>query len=823
MSFRHVILFLMVPALYAQEPRSARQIESALQDELYTLAEEQLWEALSVKTEPEEESDLTILLIRALAGQGALKDAVILSDESSHLPKQDAFIYWRARILFDANQLAEAAQCAEFVPEDSVYAAAALRLKGRAEQELGDVSAAIRTYETFRKRFPTDENAPQNLLDLAAIYLERKQRSDVIQVCRELLMNFPNHEWAAATRLELAHQLMGTDDSQDQREAIMLLTALGTDESAPSRLRAAAWVDLSTLQQRTGHIAESADALAKAETLTADMVQKVRQKAVLAGLRIDEGKTKEAFALLDDAVKESPDTAITVDLFLQKAEALLKTGDMAAAEKAFQTCLDLSADPAIQIRAQSGKGWSLWEQKRYEEAAIAFETAGFKGTQPDFCVTVLIKAGDARLAAGQYERAVEAYRRVIEKYPDHAMTAQAVYQWGVAQQFNGKLEGARSAFEQVEKQFPNSEFAPLAAFQAAELFKQEKKWELAIEQYHRIDSQYTNDAIRATALQQQGLLLYATEQWAEAQEHFQAVSTNFPESIEAPQALYMRGFCREKLGDSDGALALCLLFIDQYPDSQWAPEVLFWIGERYYNRGNYAQAQIPFLDIATRFPASDLLDDALFWAANALLKQDQFLEAFTVLGRIAKEVPGSPLMMKTRFAQGETLTELGEFPRAILAYEEVIKTNPDAPLADQARGRLADCLFTLGTSEPGRYQEALAAYQTLYKRSTTPFALRLQAKYKIARCEAKLGRKEKAFAHYLEAVYSGAEHTELLSPEAVPWFTRAAFDAAAYQEQQQQWKEAVNIYERVVQSGVPAKQEAQKRIEKIKRDHVLSF
>jgi len=75
----------------------------------------------------------------------------------------------------------------------------------------------------------------------------------------------------------------------------------------------------------------------------------------------------------------------------------------------------------------------------------------------------------------------------------------------------------------------------------------------------------------------------------------------------------------------------------------------------------------------------------------------------------------------------------------------------------------------------------------------------------------------------MEVVYSGTGQTEPLSPEAVPWFTRAAFDAAAWQEQQKQWKEAVHIYSRIIQAGVPAKSEAQKRIEKIEREYASAF
>jgi len=816
-------LLLLAPALVAQEPLSTRSIEAALEDELYPLAEQQIWEALSTPRTPDEESALTILLVRALAGQQKFTDAVILADESAGLPKQDAFTYWHARTLFEAGNSSAVSQALEKIPENSMYAPAALRLKGRAELAGGDFKAAQKTFEGFREQFQSDENAAQNLLDLAGIYLERGRKSDSTKALHELLEHFPNHILANDARLELARQLIAGGGKDELSEAAALLTALGGNESAHPRLRSAAWVELSALEQRAGNSAGAAEALAKAEKLTGEAALRVRQKAARAGLLIDENKTKEALPLFDEAVREAPNTAAAADILIQKAEALLKMQQYAAAEKAFQAGLDITTDPAAQTRAQTGKGWSLWEQKRYEESAVAFENAALKCTLPGNCITALIKAGDARLAATQYEKARDNYRRAAATWPDHPLAAHAIYQCGVASLLAAQPDAARTYFADTEKNFPQSDFAPQAALQQAELLKRAQEWAFALEQYRRIAAQYTNSAIQASALHQQGLMLSRLGQWDAALENFRTVSGKYPDAPEAPQAYYMHGFCRYMQGDTDGALAISQSFIEKYPGSVWTPEVLFWLGEYYYNRGSYAQAKATFLDIAARFPKHELADDALFWAGNSLIKQNSFLEAFTVLSRLAKEFPASSLILKTRFAQGETLTELGEFPRAILAYEEVIKTAPDDLLADRARGRLADCLFTLGTSEAARYQEALDAYQSLYKRPAAPFALRLQALYKIARCEAKLGLKEKAFAHYMEAVYSGGGQTETLSPEATPWFTRAAFDAAAALEQQQQWKEAVNVYNRIVQAGVPAKNEAQKRIEKIERDHASAF
>ncbi|MCC7299986.1 MAG: tetratricopeptide repeat protein, partial [Verrucomicrobia bacterium] len=381
------LLLLLAPALFAQEPLPTRQIEAALEDGLYPLAEQQTWEALSMQRTPDEEASLTILLIRALAGQQKFNEAVILANESAALPRQDAFTYWRARALFDAGNSGLVIQALEKFPANSFYAPAALRLKGRAELASGDIKSAQKTFDAFREQFPNDENAAQNLFDLAGVYLDRSKKSESVKALHELLERFSNHVLADNARLELARQLIAAGGKDELAEAAALLTTLGSGETAHPRLRSAAWVELSALRQRAGNSTGAADALAKAEKLTGEASLRVRQKAARAGLLADENKIKEAFPLFDEAAKEAPTTATAAEILIQKAEALLKTQQFAAAEKTFQAGLDITVDPALQTRAQTGKGWSLWEQKRYEESAVAFENSTLMCVQPDSCVT----------------------------------------------------------------------------------------------------------------------------------------------------------------------------------------------------------------------------------------------------------------------------------------------------------------------------------------------------------------------------------------------------------------------------------------------------
>jgi TolA-binding protein len=820
MKFRiFTLLMLLLAGSLSAQDFSIRSIEGAIEDELYLLAEQQIWNALSIDRTIEEKTELTLMLVQSLIGQGRFDDAVILSDESPHLLHQDAFTYWKARAQFEAGLIDPVFQTLENLPKNSSYIPAALRLKGRAAVRDGELKDAEKFFETFEKKFPDNENAAQNLLDLANVNLERGRGRTAVKTFNKLLERFPDSVEADSARLLLARERLADGGKKELEEAGELLRRLGSTETAHPRLRITAWVELAGLEQSAGRSAEAADALLNAETLTGETILRIRQKTARANLLVDEGNPKQAFTLFDEAIQDAPDENIATEILIQKAEALLETDRYEEADAAFQSCLNVTDQVSIQVRAFTGKGWSLWELKRYEESAAAFEQAAAKCTDSNECAIVRTKAGDARFAAGQFEKAHENYHAVTENFADNPLAARANYQSGVALLKTGDTDEARLHFQLTESDFPDSEFAPRAALQLAGMLTGEP----ALQEYIRIAEQYTNATTRAEALHQQGQILFKFNRFSDALKIFDSVVESYPDAEQAPQAFYMRGFCRYLQGNVDTAMVLFREFIEQYPDSPWTPKVFFLIGEHAYNNGDYEQAQLTFVNLAERFPQHELADDSLFWTGNAQLKSDSFLEAFKTYTRLAKEYPQSDLLLQTRFAQGEALTELGEFPRAILAYEEIIKNEPDGPLSARALGRLGDCLFTLGSTEPGRYQEAIKSYQSLYKRPGIPFALKLQALYKIARCEEKTGQTDQAFTHYMEAVYSIGKQTDPLSPEAVLWFTRAAFEAATQQEMNQNWKEAVNIYDRIIQAEVPARNEAEKRIQKIKQEHAENF
>ena len=73
-----------------------------------------------------------------------------------------------------------------------------------------------------------------------------------------------------------------------------------------------------------------------------------------------------------------------------------------------------------------------------------------------------IRIGNSYLQDRKYEKAVEAYDTAIRNYPNGNAVPEAYYKKGIALQSLGQRDRAREAFEYVVKTYPDSDAGRLA-------------------------------------------------------------------------------------------------------------------------------------------------------------------------------------------------------------------------------------------------------------------------------------------------------------------------------------------------------------------------
>ncbi len=823
-----LIVFSLLCAAMAEEPvpaaASARlpNIKASLDDGFFSLAEQQARGVLRSGPNEADEREAALLLAHALWGQKRYSEMLDLLKGYNGAPD---FTYWRARANFELKRYDVALKILASAGEGmagSRYAPSMLRLKGRIEQHIGQLDVAETTFLRFTKEFPDHRERIENRFDLAAVYARQKKIVEAIATY-EGLAKEENKNAAQRAQLKLAHLLYTQGAGENFDTARGLLSGLATNATARLAYRIDAYIDLSALEENAGKPAAAMDSMRKAIALSPDALQRVPLKLSLARMLLRADDIDGALKLLEECRTEAPNEVLAAELQLEKAGALLQAKRNEDADEAYQVYLDVADDSAGLARAYFGKGLALWELGRFAESAAAFDKAEAGLGNPGEKADALFKAADAYFQAGKFEDAEKRYRTFTVDFPNNANLPNALYQLGLSLAKIGNRAVAISTFKMLETGHASSPFAEKAALRSADLMLADAQWEAALEKYTQIGQTYTNSPAAVLSLHQRGLVLYRIGRYAEAQAAFEAVVADFPEAGHAPQASYMRGFCLYRQGQVDEAVQTCHAFIEKYPDSEWTPEVIFWLAEQYYNLGSYKEAEPLFMRIAADFKGNPLAPRALYWAGRAEAAQASYVKAIEHYSEVAKTYPESEILPQTRFAQGDALSELGEFARAILAFEEVIKNYPESHLVNAAWGRKGDCQFSLAVDNPARYAEAMNSYQTILDRPSAQAALKLQAEYKVGRCLEKTNVPDKAFSRYMNVVYTFINENVEHSAQSVMWFTRSAFGAAALKEKEKAWREAVQVYGRVIEANVPAQEEAAKRIDRIKKDNWLLF
>ena len=725
----------------------------------------------------------------------------------------------RAQARFALGQLAEAAAELDGFREkyaEQDVAPGALRLLARIFMARNDWPGAQDAVALIEARHPQSPEAPAAGMDLAAALAAAGREAAAMAALARIETNYAGQVWSERAALKTIELQL----AQGRRPQTMdRLQELAANKSLRPETRAQGYRLVAESLGAEANYSVALKMIDRSVAAAADPLQRLESQVVKARLLLQSGATEAGRELLRAVAAKLPDETRAARLQLGLADELARMAkwDEAAAE--YQVWLDAFAGAPGMAAALAGRGWALWSAGRPEEAAAAYAQAAELETDSARRLELLQRLGDAQFAARRFSLAKEAYAAALAAAPTgSASAARAQLQLAETELELGETEAGEIRLLDLSRAGTAAEFARAAAMRLGALYEDRGALESAMEQYGRVVETCTEPEPCAQALLARGLIRYRMGAFAAAMDDFTRIRDQMPQTKPAEQAAFMRGWCFYLLGKDSEALRVCEQFLKDHPASAFAPDVRFWLGEHAFNHGDPETAEQRFAQVAADYPDSPRAADALYWAGRAATARRKYLAANEHFNALMARYPDSPRMVETLLAQGDVLSELGQFAAAILAFNEVIVKFPQAPEALVAWGRKGDCQYTLGQENPARYEEALLSYRTLLDFAGAPTDLRLQAGYKVGRSLEKMGRAAAALDRYMDVVYAFLQE-EAPPAEANVWFTRAAFGAAAVQENAGRWPEAARIYGRVAESGVPAAAEARARMERIRQDH----
>lgn len=505
------------------------------------------------------------------------------------------------------------------------------------------------------------------------------------------------------------------------------------------------------------------------------------------------------------------------------ATAALNLGDEASLRRALASVKGVALRQQVGLRLGSVL---VAADKTFDEGekmirAIVREFPDATGAQNAF---IALAAAMAR--RGAWKESAKTYADAIEIWPDAAKVFAVQEGRGEVFARLGRREEALASFLRAEALAKDDGEKALAVLKQGDMLTESGRGAEALARYRRVLTEFPSTEVAVALkrivglreLESKGRESFKAYRFADARKAFEKVAAEDP--ARRPRMAYFDVLCRYGLGEDAEAKSGARALAETCEDPLIRAEATLWLAKFTYNRSEWKESGPLFCAFASLVPDHAYAPQALAWAARAAYADGDFSLAIVTATRLVERYPASPARFAALLVQGEALIELARFGEAVLVLEQVsVDEGSDAGDRMRARLLMADALFAMGADNPARYTAALKAYRAIRFGGALEPSLRLSVSFKIARTLEKLKRYDEATDEYYSQVVvayrDGRLGGERYDDDARAAFSRAAFRLAEDFESRGRDAQAVGVLRLVVESDVPAAEEARKRMERI--------
>lgn len=463
---------------------------------------------------------------------------------------------------------------------------------------------------------------------------------------------------------------------------------------------------------------------------------------------------EEGVKLIHAIVTDAPDAEEACEAFLALAALAAKEKRWKEAVKIYADAIDIWPQSVRRFAVQAGRGEAYFRLGRSEEALEAFTAAETLAPDDSARAQTILRQGDVLSDLGRGAEAMLRYRAVLESYPETETAA-----------------GLKKLIDLRERET-------------------------------------------------RGRDLYHAYQFADAAKAFAEVAEADP--TRKARMEYLQVLCLFGQGLDEQAVAKAQKLVETANVEAVKAEAMLWLAKFRYNQCEWKASVANFLAYQELRPSSPLAPVAMLWAARAAFAASDFTQSIQIATKLVETYPNANVLAPALLVQAEALIEKSRYDEAILVLDRVVVT-PSVDRADRLQARLlkADALFAMGADNPVRFSSALEAYRAIQLGDELEADQKLSIAFKIGRVLEKLKRPDEATEQYYTQVIlayrDGRMRGERYGDEARAAFSRAAFRLADEFEDRGRDFQAVGVLKLVVESGVPAAEEAERRIARIYR------
>lgn len=499
------------------------------------------------------------------------------------------------------------------------------------------------------------------------------------------------------------------------------------------------------------------------------------------------------------------------------AVACLNLGEIGALRKAYERTVSLPLKRQVGLRL--GRELLTASDSEAEGEALIRAIAADRPEQ-DGAMEAFRSIAVVAAKKREWKRADKIYADLIEIWPMATKSFFVREGRGETLFRLGRHEDALACFEEAERLAGDDSQRARTILRQADVLSDLGRGAEAMQRYRTVLEKYsaTETAMllkRLVELREReanGRELYKAYQFEEAKKAFAEVAASDP--ARKARMSFLEVLCLYGLGKDETAVAKAWDIAETCEEPAVKADAMLWLAKYTYNSGEWIDSSKLFLSFAEERPTHALASVALLWACRATFAAGDYAQTIQVATRLVERYPNSSVVLPVLLLQAEALVASARFDEAIVILDRAALTSDQS---DRFRARLlrANALFAMGADNSVRYQAAVEAYQAILLDEELDADQRLAASYRLARALEKLKRYEEAidqyYSHVVFAYDSGRRRGEQFGDDAGAMFVQAAFWLADECVRHGKDASAIDVLNFVVNSGLPAAEEAERR------------
>lgn len=402
------------------------------------------------------------------------------------------------------------------------------------------------------------------------------------------------------------------------------------------------------------------------------------------------GKTAEAIRAYEAVLKRG-DAQLVPGALHGLAWSQLDAGQYSQAREAFQRLLREHANSPFAASARRGLANCLYHEKQYAEAAKAYEEALLHASADEVPELLFWQAASLD-QAGQIERALGLYKKIINEHREHALAAKAALRLADAAGNTADLDSAEASYKTAAAS-DDPQVRARGQLGLAWLAYQRGDKASALKQYETLAKANPTSEAGGQAAIQGAQVALSEKDYAKAAELSRLYLENQPNGQERARARCVLGLSLAAIDKAEEAVSELEQALKAEPKADFAVNVLSTLAQLYRKLGNSTKADEALSRLKHDFPQSGAAAEAQYEAGTALFEAQKYAEARAAYEAVLQTTTDPAIAAPAQYQIAAAYYQEGDIERALAAYRKVIEAYPTSAAAGPAQHQIGICLL----------------------------------------------------------------------------------------------------------------------------------